>query len=98
MLDGLFPNYRAPALRDAVDRLAWTDETERRAVYTKPEIVRAILDLAGYTPDLPLHKLRLLEPSPCALPPDFDGPTTDAVRSTRTGGIAPGSGGPGSRS
>lgn len=63
MFDGLFPSYRAPALRDAVDRLALTDETERGAVYTKPEIVRAILDLVGYTPDRTLHRMRLLEPS-----------------------------------
>ena len=40
-----------------------TDESERGAVYTKPEIVRTILDLAGYTADLPLHERRLLEPS-----------------------------------
>ncbi len=63
MFDGLFPSYRAPALRDAVDLLALTDETDRGAVYTKPEIVRAILDLAGYTADRPLHLWRLLEPS-----------------------------------
>jgi len=59
----LFPTHRQPALRDAVRDLAQAGETERGAVYTKPEIVRTILDLAGYTPDRPLHRMRLLEPS-----------------------------------
>lgn len=36
---------------------------ERGAIYTRSEVVDFILDLAGYTPDQPLHKLRLLEPS-----------------------------------
>lgn len=63
MNDGLFPNYRAPILRDAVERLSLSNEIERGAVYTKPEIVRTILDLVGYTTDRPLHTLRLLEPS-----------------------------------
>jgi hypothetical protein len=63
MVNSLFPHLRAPALREAVDRLASADETDRGAVYTKPEIVAAILDLARYTPDQPLHQRRLLEPS-----------------------------------
>lgn len=32
-------------------------------VYTKPWVVELILDLAGYTPDKPLHKQLLIEPS-----------------------------------
>ena len=32
-------------------------------VYTRPEAVGPMLDLAGYTPDRPLHQMRLLEPS-----------------------------------
>ncbi len=36
---------------------------ERGAVYTKPEVVGFILDLAGYTTDQPLHEFRILEPS-----------------------------------
>lgn len=36
---------------------------ERGAVYTRRETVDFILNLAGYTPDRPLHKLTLLEPS-----------------------------------
>lgn len=63
MFDSLFPSFRPPALRAAVDELASNGETERGAVYTKPEVVRAILDLSGYTSDRPLHRFRLLEPS-----------------------------------
>ncbi|MGD0584165.1 MAG: Eco57I restriction-modification methylase domain-containing protein [Oryzomonas sp.] len=36
---------------------------ERGAVFTRSETVEFILDLAGYTPDKPLHLSRLLEPS-----------------------------------
>lgn len=36
---------------------------ERGAVFTKPEVVDFILDLAGYTSDLALHEFRILEPS-----------------------------------
>jgi len=35
----------------------------RGAVFTRPEVVNFILDLAGYTEDQPLHEKRLLEPS-----------------------------------
>jgi len=35
----------------------------RGAIYTRSEVVDFILDLVGYTPNRPLHKLRLLEPS-----------------------------------
>ncbi|WP_263065254.1 Eco57I restriction-modification methylase domain-containing protein [Dickeya dadantii] len=35
----------------------------RGAIFTRPEVVDFILDLAGYTEDLPLHKRRVLEPS-----------------------------------
>ncbi len=35
----------------------------RGAVFTRREVVEFILDLAGYTVDKPLHRLRLLEPS-----------------------------------
>lgn len=41
-----------------------TDEQELGAVFTKPEVVRLILDLAGYVPqDVRLAEMRLLEPS-----------------------------------
>ena len=56
-------SFRAPAIRAALDDLAGQGETERGAVFTRPEVVDAILDLARYTADRPLHELRLLEPS-----------------------------------
>ncbi|MCB9765975.1 MAG: Eco57I restriction-modification methylase domain-containing protein [Alphaproteobacteria bacterium] len=54
---------RAPALKKAISALSETSETERGAVFTRRVVVEAILDLAGYTTDRPLHRLRLLEPS-----------------------------------
>lgn len=36
---------------------------ERGAVFTRPEVVAAVLDLSGYSSDRPLHRMRLLEPS-----------------------------------
>lgn len=36
---------------------------ERGAIFTRSEVVEFILDLVGYTPDKPLHTMRLLEPS-----------------------------------
>lgn len=56
-------HFRAPDLRDALHGLAGQGETERGAVFTRPEVVTALLDLAGYTADRPLHDWRLLEPS-----------------------------------
>ncbi len=47
----------------AIERMKAASGTERGAVFTKPEVVDFMLDLAGYTADLPLWKLRLLEPS-----------------------------------
>ena len=35
----------------------------RGAVFTRPEVVEFILDLAGYTPDCPIEDQRVLEPS-----------------------------------
>lgn len=86
----LFPDHRPPALRDAVGHLSATDEIERGAVYTKPEVVAAILDLAGYTPERELHALRLLEPSVGA--GDFFLPAVDRLLSAyeRAGGTASG--------
>lgn len=54
---------RAPELEAAISYMARHDETDRGAVFTRPEVVDAILDLAGYRSDRPLHRLRLLEPS-----------------------------------
>lgn len=51
-------------LTDAVEQLAHHScDDERGAVFTKPEVVEFMLDLAGYTADKPLHNMRLLEPS-----------------------------------
>jgi len=36
---------------------------ERGAVFTRPSVMAAILDLSGYRADRPLHQLRFLEPS-----------------------------------
>ncbi|MFH0907602.1 MAG: Eco57I restriction-modification methylase domain-containing protein [bacterium] len=48
----------------AVEVLAAQGGVEARgAVFTRTEVVDFILDLAGYTEDRPLHRLRLLEPS-----------------------------------
>jgi len=49
---------------DAVEKLAHdSDAHERGAIYTKREVVEFMLDLAGYEPSQPLHRMRLLEPS-----------------------------------
>jgi len=50
-------------ITDAVEILALTEGIESRgAVFTRREVVEFLLDLAGYTPDKPLHRMRLLEP------------------------------------
>ncbi|WP_321161269.1 PaeR7I family type II restriction endonuclease [Verminephrobacter eiseniae] len=49
---------------EAVDKLARDSAPdERGAIYTRREVVGFMLDLAGYGPGRPLHRLRLLEPS-----------------------------------
>lgn len=48
---------------DAVEALADSNAEDRGAVFTRREVVEFILDLAGYTQDLPLHEWRILEPS-----------------------------------
>ena len=53
---------RSQAIRAALDELAVQGEVERGAVFTRAEVVDAILDLARYTADQPLHTRRLLEP------------------------------------
>lgn len=54
---------RAPEIEAAISCMARHDETDRGAIFTRPEIVDAILDLSGYRSDRPLHRMRLLEPS-----------------------------------
>lgn len=48
----------------ASEALASGHGTEARgAIFTRPEVVDFILDLAGYSPSLALHRMRVLEPS-----------------------------------
>lgn len=63
LLDVLGPAARCPSIRNALSRLARQRDTERAPLLTPPEVVNALLDLAGYTPDRPLYRLRLLEPA-----------------------------------
>ncbi|MDZ7856536.1 Eco57I restriction-modification methylase domain-containing protein [Sphaerotilus sp.] len=57
-LDGFCP------IAEAVELLAQSASTDARgAVYTRREVVEFMLDLAGYTPDRPLYRMKLLEPS-----------------------------------
>lgn len=63
LFDTLGPDARSIDVSAALDTLAGADDGDRGAVYTRPEVVVAILDLCGYTVDQPLHRLRLLEPS-----------------------------------
>ena len=54
----------SPVVAAAIEKLSASTGTESRgAVFTRPEVVDFILDLAGYTEDQPLHEKRLLEPS-----------------------------------
>lgn len=52
-----------PSIQKAVNALATAHCDKRGAVFTRREVVEFILDLVGYTPDRPLYKHRLLEPS-----------------------------------
>ncbi len=47
----------------AVNEVANSGIEGRGAIFTRREVVDFLLDLAGYTSNRPLHKLRLLEPS-----------------------------------
>lgn len=54
----------SPKISAAIERLSGATGAEARgAIFTRPEVVNFILDLAGYTEDKPLHEKRLLEPS-----------------------------------
>ena len=54
---------RPEAVERAISALRHAPPEARGAVHTRPEVAAFVLDLAGYTEDLPLHTLRLLEPS-----------------------------------
>lgn len=54
----------SPMVTAAIEKLSTAVGTESRgAIFTRPEVVDFILDLAGYTEDQPLYEKRLLEPS-----------------------------------
>lgn len=63
LFDALGPAYRSPDVSAALELLAGDGDVERGAVFTRPDVAAAILDLSGYRADLPLHRMRLLEPS-----------------------------------
>ena len=50
-------------LGEEMERMKQSADSERGAIYTRPEVVDFILDLANYTTNQPLWSLRLLEPS-----------------------------------
>jgi hypothetical protein len=53
-----------PQISAAIELMATEGgDDERGAIFTRPEVVEFILDLVGYKPCLPLHTMRLLEPS-----------------------------------
>ena len=52
-----------PAVTTASESMADGGVKERGAIFTRREVVEFILDLCDYTPDRPLHNLRLLEPA-----------------------------------
>jgi hypothetical protein len=60
------PQPSLPTLCPVANAAALSAEAgieERGAIFTRREVVDFILDLAGYTADRPLHRMRLLEPS-----------------------------------
>jgi len=63
LLDLFDHTERTPDIEAAISSMAEDGETGRGAVFTRPEVVHAILDLCGYRYDRPLHTMRLLEPS-----------------------------------
>jgi hypothetical protein len=63
LFDIFAPAYRPTAVRRAIRMLANQGDTERGAIFTRSEVVSAILDLVQYVSIRPLHKLRILEPS-----------------------------------
>lgn len=63
MLDMFDHSERTPDVEAAISRMAGHCETGRGAIFTRPEVVEAILDLSGYSSARPLHSKRFLEPS-----------------------------------
>ncbi len=50
-------------IEDAIGHLSQAGIEERGAIFTRREVVDFILDLVGYRIEVPLHRMRLLEPS-----------------------------------
>lgn len=63
LFDSLGPAFRAPDVSAALESLAADSEVDHGAVFARPEVATAILDLCGYSVDRALHRLRLLQPS-----------------------------------
>lgn len=63
LFDCLGQDARPPALTAVVEEMAATGAAERGAVFTRREVVDAILDLAGYRIEADLPSMRALEPS-----------------------------------
>jgi hypothetical protein len=61
IFDALGPEFCAPDVSAALVVLAGESVLARGAVFTRPEVAVAILDLCGYTADRALHRLRRLE-------------------------------------
>ncbi len=59
----LGPAFRAPDVSAALESLAADSEVDHGAVFARPKVATAILDLCGYSVDRALHRLRLLQPS-----------------------------------
>lgn len=63
LFEALGPEGRPTAIREALTELGNQDETDRGAVFTRPEIVELLLDLVGYLPTRDLSQKSILEPS-----------------------------------
>lgn len=64
VLDLPSSDFQSASVLAAIETLAGVgDAASRGAVFTRPEVVDFILDLAGYTLDQPLYQQCLLEPS-----------------------------------
>lgn len=63
LFDSFDAASRTPEIDAAIVQLAGNEGGERGAVFTRPGVVAAILDLSGYHASAPLHRMRLLEPS-----------------------------------
>lgn len=63
LFDRLGQDARPPELATVIEQMANTGAAARGAVFTRPEVVEALLDLAGYHAEEDLQSNRALEPS-----------------------------------